>query len=171
MRNSNKLRLARRGIVSMLATIAMATGQSPIAAKKWTTPRTPDGQPDLEGIWTNATITALERPKELARKEFFTHAMVRHIVQCARGGMGHAASVHLRQRRPQYSSRAASYEARLLDLQRGTGCRTLPGAVPGEFFNAFNHPQFDLPNATIGSAAAGVISSTVRPGIFSLACG
>jgi hypothetical protein len=30
-----------------------------------------------------------------------------------------------------------------------------------EFFNAFNHPQFDLPNATIGSAAAGVISSTV----------
>jgi hypothetical protein len=31
----------------------------------------------------------------------------------------------------------------------------------GEFFNVFNHPQFDLPNATIGSAAAGVISSTV----------
>jgi hypothetical protein len=31
----------------------------------------------------------------------------------------------------------------------------------GEFFNALNHPQFDLPNATIGSAAAGVISSTV----------
>ena len=33
--------------------------------------------------------------------------------------------------------------------------------IRGEFFNAFNHPQFDLPNATIGSAAAGVISSTV----------
>ena len=31
----------------------------------------------------------------------------------------------------------------------------------GEFFNIFNHPQFDLPNATIGSAAAGVMSSTV----------
>jgi hypothetical protein len=31
----------------------------------------------------------------------------------------------------------------------------------GEFFNIFNHPQFDLPNGTIGSAAAGVISSTV----------
>jgi hypothetical protein len=30
-----------------------------------------------------------------------------------------------------------------------------------EFFNALNHPQFDLPNATIGSASAGVISSTV----------
>jgi hypothetical protein len=30
-----------------------------------------------------------------------------------------------------------------------------------EFFNIFNHPQFDLPNATIGNPAAGVISSTV----------
>ncbi len=40
--------------------------------KKWTTPRTPDGQPDLQGIWTNATITPFERPRELAGKEFFT---------------------------------------------------------------------------------------------------
>ena len=31
----------------------------------------------------------------------------------------------------------------------------------GESFNIFNHPQFDLPNATISSAASGVISSTV----------
>ena len=33
--------------------------------------------------------------------------------------------------------------------------------IRGEFFNTLNHPQFDLPNATIGSASAGVISSTV----------
>jgi len=31
----------------------------------------------------------------------------------------------------------------------------------GEFFNLFNHPQFDLPNPTIGSPSAGVISGTV----------
>ncbi len=30
-----------------------------------------------------------------------------------------------------------------------------------EFFNFFNHPQFDLPNASVGSPNAGVISSTV----------
>lgn len=35
-------------------------------------PRSADGHPDLSGIWTNATITPLERPRELAGKEFFT---------------------------------------------------------------------------------------------------
>ena len=37
-----------------------------------TTLRTPWGHPDLQGIWTNATLTPLQRPKELAGKEFFT---------------------------------------------------------------------------------------------------
>ena len=35
-------------------------------------PRTVDGRPDLQGIWTNATITPLERPREFAGKEFLT---------------------------------------------------------------------------------------------------
>ena len=30
--------------------------------KPWTAPRTPDGHPDLQGTWTNGTITPLERP-------------------------------------------------------------------------------------------------------------
>jgi hypothetical protein len=34
--------------------------------------RAADGQPDLQGIWTNATITPLERPKEFAGKPFFS---------------------------------------------------------------------------------------------------
>jgi hypothetical protein len=50
-----------------------ATGrQAKTASKTWTVPRTPDGQPDLQGIWTNATLTPLERPAELAAKEFLT---------------------------------------------------------------------------------------------------
>lgn len=51
--------------------IAMACA-SLASAQSWTAPRTPDGHPDLQGIWTNATITPLERPKELGTKEFFT---------------------------------------------------------------------------------------------------
>ena len=41
-------------------------------AKAWTVPRTPDGRPDLQGYWSNASLTPFERPKELAGKEFFT---------------------------------------------------------------------------------------------------
>ncbi|MGD1090421.1 MAG: hypothetical protein ABSB35_00360 [Bryobacteraceae bacterium] len=37
-------------------------------------PRTPDRHPDLQGIWTNATITPLERPAALAGKATLTDA-------------------------------------------------------------------------------------------------
>src|SRR5262245_34080368 len=37
-------------------------------------PRTTDGRPDLQGFWSNATITPLERPAEFQGKEFFTEA-------------------------------------------------------------------------------------------------
>jgi tetratricopeptide (TPR) repeat protein len=42
------------------------------AQAKYKTPRTPDGQPDLQGYWTNLTYTPFERPKELAGKPFYT---------------------------------------------------------------------------------------------------
>jgi hypothetical protein len=42
------------------------------AKKTWTQPRTPDGQPDLQGIWSNATTTPLERPSALAGKQVLT---------------------------------------------------------------------------------------------------
>jgi hypothetical protein len=44
------------------------------AARTRVLPRTPDGRPSLEGIWTNATVTPLERPAEFAGKEFLTDA-------------------------------------------------------------------------------------------------
>ena len=43
-----------------------------VAAQNWTPPRTPDGHPDLQGVWTNATVSPLQRPPELGDKEFFT---------------------------------------------------------------------------------------------------
>ena len=52
---------------------AGATGARPNGSppKAYAAPRTPDGQPDLQGIWTNATYTPLERPKNVT-KEFYT---------------------------------------------------------------------------------------------------
>ncbi len=40
--------------------------------KAWIVPRTPWGHPDLQGIWSTATITPFERPAEMAGKEFLT---------------------------------------------------------------------------------------------------
>ena len=58
---------------------ALAQSLSPAAKpaptdklKTWTPPRTANGQPDLQGTWTNAVNTPLERPKELGAKEFYT---------------------------------------------------------------------------------------------------
>jgi hypothetical protein len=52
--------------------VVVLAAAAPAMAQKWTPPKTPDGQPDLQGVWTNITITPLERPAELAGKEFLT---------------------------------------------------------------------------------------------------
>jgi len=41
-------------------------------AEHWMPALTADGQPNIQGDWTNDTYTPLERPAELAGKEFFT---------------------------------------------------------------------------------------------------
>ena len=53
---------------------AFAAGQAKPSSKNWTVPRTPDGKPDLQGIWTNATITPMERPANWPAKPRITDA-------------------------------------------------------------------------------------------------
>ena len=62
--------------VALLTTVAL-TGQtpprpSPGAAASTRVPRTPDGKPDLQGIWDFRTVTPMERPAEFANKPFLT---------------------------------------------------------------------------------------------------
>jgi len=44
-------------------------------------PRTLAGRPDFQGVWTFATLTPLERPRELADKPFFTDAAAAEFVR------------------------------------------------------------------------------------------
>jgi hypothetical protein len=48
-----------RVILSIVFSAIMVCAQG---AKNWTVARTPDGHPDLQGTWTNATLTPMDRP-------------------------------------------------------------------------------------------------------------
>jgi len=48
-------------LLGLCLAIATAGPPAPPAAGQWVVPRTPDGHPDLQGNWTNATLTPFER--------------------------------------------------------------------------------------------------------------
>jgi len=50
-------------------------------ASAWRPPRTPDDQPDLQGVWINNSATPLERPPELAGKPFLTDGEIAELRQ------------------------------------------------------------------------------------------
>jgi len=52
--------------------IALATLSMAAFCQTAAVPHTPDGKPDLQGIWTSASVVPLERPAELKGKEFYT---------------------------------------------------------------------------------------------------
>ena len=66
--------VATIAIVLVVSWMVLAGGQT-------TTPRTPDGKPDLQGIWNFSTATPFERPPELAGKEFLTSAEAAEYVK------------------------------------------------------------------------------------------
>jgi len=62
---------------AMMSAQGVAAKPETAAAKTkstWVVPRTADGQPDLQGVWSNASNIPLERPKDLGAKEFYTPA-------------------------------------------------------------------------------------------------
>ena len=50
-------------------------------AQAWEMPRTFDGRPDLQGIWSNSSQTPLVRPDELGEKGFLTQAEAEDVEQ------------------------------------------------------------------------------------------
>ena len=68
MTNRHHSRSLALAIALVLAVLVAAT----VAPRAQTAPRTGWGVPDLQGIWTNATLTPIERPDSLAGKEVLT---------------------------------------------------------------------------------------------------
>lgn len=58
-----------------LATTLLVLATTPVSAQPEAAgaiPRTSTGKPDFQGYWSMTTVTPLQRPRELADKEFFT---------------------------------------------------------------------------------------------------
>ena len=71
----------RRSIALPATVIAFALAASPAAGQtagggSWKAPLTPWGDPDIQGLWNNATTTPLQRPAELGEKAFLTDVEV-----------------------------------------------------------------------------------------------
>jgi hypothetical protein len=64
--------------VGLISAIPLAAQRAPA----YNPPRTPDGQPDLQGFWTNSTYTPLERRNNVT-KEFYTPEEMAQIEKLA----------------------------------------------------------------------------------------
>lgn len=64
---ANAVSAARAANVSAPAAPAVKA-----ADRNWKAPRTAWGDPDLQGVWDNGTVTPLERPADLADREFLS---------------------------------------------------------------------------------------------------
>ena len=76
------LLIAALAAAGLLAGAAGASAQlDRVVDPDWTLPRTPDGQPDLQGMWGNKTLTPIERPANLDGRAFLTDEEIAAINQ------------------------------------------------------------------------------------------
>ena len=69
-------------VFGIVAAIVLAAAVPSAQSKAYKAPRTPDGQPDLQGFWTNATYTPLERPDGVT-KALYTPAEAEAAIKLA----------------------------------------------------------------------------------------
>ena len=104
------------GLVSLVVVFApfdLSVAQSPAA------PRTPWGEPDLQGIWTDETNTPFQRPARFANQEFFTEEQRAELDRQRAGLLG-------RDKRGERGTEldvAGAYNAEFNSVKR-TGART-----------------------------------------------
>jgi hypothetical protein len=71
--------LTTASIVAQSAATQSQAGKA--AASTFKVPRTPDGKPDLQGVWSNNSVTPMSSPTQWRDKESLTDAEVRELQQ------------------------------------------------------------------------------------------
>jgi hypothetical protein len=78
--NAKGLTASLAGAAALALSIPVALGATANAPSgTYVAPMNSYGQPDLEGTWTNATLTALERPKEYGARKIMTPEEVKKV--------------------------------------------------------------------------------------------
>ena len=102
--------------------ITQTSAQAPAGSAPAAGPalKTPWGEPDLQGIWTDENDTPLQRPAKYAAQEFFTSAQRSELDETRTAVLANADS-----RRPQGTARdvAGAYNSQFVSFKR-TGART-----------------------------------------------
>ncbi len=79
--------LARGVLIAVLAVtpivVAAQTPQAKAATKTWTPTLTADGQPDLQGVWSDTSVTPLERPQAFEGRAVLTDEEVARLKERA----------------------------------------------------------------------------------------
>ena len=60
--------------ISSVLTLAVTAQED-----NWKTSFTSDGQPDLQGVWGNNTITPVERPNQFGDRQYLTAVSYTHL--------------------------------------------------------------------------------------------
>ena len=84
MKTQRAALLTLAGVAAMVLVSNAQGPQRRAAAGTYTAPRNAFGQPDLEGVWTNDSITPLQRPAAWANKTTLTDDEVEQLQKASR---------------------------------------------------------------------------------------
>lgn len=73
------MNIEKFAVMSLLAASCVLGASAAAATDAYKMPLNAYGQPDLEGTWTNATLTVLERPKEYGNRKVMTDEEVKKV--------------------------------------------------------------------------------------------
>ncbi len=85
--------------------------------------KTPWGEPDLQGIWTDETDTPLQRPAKYAGQEFFTPAQRAELDEARTAVLANADNAAARSGKGSERDVAGAYNSQFVSFKR-TGART-----------------------------------------------